>query len=100
MIAKAHAAGIKVYGGTILPFKGHSYYSVVREQIRKKVNEFILSKDSGFDGTIDFAAAIADSSDPEKMLKKYANDNLHPNPAGYKLMGQLVYDTVFKEGVN
>ena len=100
MIAKAHAAGIKVYGGTILPFKGHSYYSVVREQIRKKVNEFILSEDSGFDGTIDFATAIADSSDPEKMLKKYANDNLHPNPAGYKLMGQLVYDTVFKEGVN
>ena len=100
MIAKAHAAGIKVYGGTILPFKGHSYYSVVREQIRKKVNEFILSEDSGFDGTIDFATAIADSSDPEKMLKKYANDNLHPNPAGYKLMGQLVYDTIFKEGVN
>ena len=33
------------------------------------MNEFILSDDSGFDGTIDFAAAIADSSDPEKMLK-------------------------------
>lgn len=100
MIAKAHAAGIRVYCGTILPFKGHDYYSVVREQIRKKVNEFILSDDSGFDGTIDFAAAIADSSDPEKMLKKYANDNLHPNSAGYELMGQLVYDTVFKEEVN
>lgn len=99
MIAKAHAAGIKVYAGTILPFKGNSYYSELHEEIRQKVNTWILSGEAEFDGTIDFAKEMADSSDPQKLASKYNNDSLHPSAAGYRFMGELVFNTVFKEGV-
>lgn len=99
MIAKAHAAGIKVYAGTILPFKGNSYYSELHEEIRQKINEWILSDEADFDGVIDFARELADSSDPERLAAVYNNDSLHPSAAGYKFMGELVFNTVFKEGV-
>ena len=37
----AHAQGIKVYGATITPFNGNSYYSVDHEAARTTVNNFI-----------------------------------------------------------
>lgn len=100
MITKAHNKGIKVYMGTILPFKGNSYYSVnegaVREQIRQKVNQWIKSDAAGIDGVIDFATDMADPNDPEKMVSQYANDYLHPNASGYEKMGNFVYETLFE----
>lgn len=97
MIDVAHASGIKVYGGTILPFENNSYYSELHEQIRVKVNDWIKSEDSGLDGVIDFAAKIADPAKPSKMQDKYANDYLHPNAAGYAFLGEMIDLSIFTE---
>jgi lysophospholipase L1-like esterase len=91
MIAEAHAKGIKVYGGTITPFKGNNYYTADHEAARKKVNTWIRTS-GAFDAVIDFDKIIRDSANPEALQKKflYENDWLHPNAEGYKTMGSGV----------
>ncbi len=98
LIEKCHEKGIKVYGATIVPFGGNGYYSELHEKIRVKVNEFIMSDKSGFDGYIDFAAALADPADETRMAAEYNvsawNDWLHPGNAGYKKMGETAYEAL------
>lgn len=97
MIKKAHDKGIIVFGCTLTPFKGNSYYSDLHERIRLKVNEFVMSKDSGFDAYIDLSSAVASKDDPAKMDRKYVsvwNDYLHFNDSGYKFVGKTVYQAM------
>lgn len=99
-VTKAHAKGIKIYGATITPFKGNSYYSVLHEQMRQKLNDFIKNGNC-FDGYIDFDAAIRDTTDPEKIASQYYNgvnssDGLHPNAAGYKALGDCIDLALFE----
>ena len=92
---RCHKQGIKVIGVTITPFKGNGYYSELHEKIRKKVNEFVLSDDSGFDACIDMCKVVASGNDPDKMSISYVspwNDYLHFNHQGYKLIGKTVYE--------
>ena len=91
MIAEAHAKGIKVYGGTITPFKGNNYYTADHEAARKKVNTWIRTS-GAFDAVIDFDKIIRDSANPEALQSKflYENDWLHPNADGYKTMGSSI----------
>ncbi len=91
---RCHKQGIKVIGVTITPFKGNGYYSELHESIRKKVNEFVLSEDSGFDDCIDMCKVVASENDPDKMSSSYVsvwNDYLHFNHSGYKKVGETVY---------
>ncbi len=100
MIKKCHAKGIKVYGCTITPFKGNGYYSDLHEDIRIKVNKFIMSKDSGFDGYIDLASAVAETNDPKTIRRSYVsvwNDYLHFNDAGYKFVGKTIYEAIIDD---
>ena len=97
IIKKCHDAGIKVIGMTIPPNKGSGHYSTDKEKMRKKANDFILSKDSGFDYVIDISSVMASEDDPEKMDKKYLspwNDWLHFNEYGYKTIGYTVYNEI------
>ena len=91
MIAEAHAKGIKVYGGTITPFKGNKYYTPDHEAARTKVNTWIRTS-GAFDAVIDFDKIIRDSANPEALQSKYLyeNDWLHPNAEGYKTMGSSI----------
>ena len=91
MIAEAHAKGIKVYGGTITPFKGNKYHTPDHEAARKKVNTWIRTS-GAFDAVIDFDKIIRDPANPEALQSKflYENDWLHPNADGYKTMGSGV----------
>ncbi len=94
IIDRCHKQGIKVIGVTITPFKGNGYYSDLHEKIRKKVNKFVLSKDSGFDACIDMCELVASKADPDKMSVTYVspwNDYLHFNHQGYRLIGKTVY---------
>lgn len=95
MIDKCHEKGIRIYGGTILPMNGSGYYTEDREKIRLAVNDWIMNK-AGFDGAIDFAADIADPNDSSRIAPQYNNDSLHPSPAGYKRMGEFVYDRLLE----
>ncbi len=92
MIDQCHENGIRVYAGTITPVGGNDYYSELHDQIRNTVNDWIRSKGAKFDGVIDFDEAIRSADDPSKMDAQYSLDNLHPNPNGYKMMGELAYN--------
>ncbi len=97
LIAQAHAANIRIYGGTITPFKGHGYYSEAHEATRTEVNEWIRTSGS-FDAIIDFDQVIRDPADPEKLQVMYSNDWLHPNADGYKLLGESIDLNLFLGG--
>ncbi|WP_017382176.1 SGNH/GDSL hydrolase family protein [Paenisporosarcina sp. TG-14] len=96
IITSAHDQGLKIYGGTLTPFKGSGMYTSQGEKTRQEVNHWI--KNSGeFDGVIDFDKALRDPEDPEHFLSKYdAGDHLHPNDAGYKKMAETVNLSTFK----
>jgi lysophospholipase L1-like esterase len=90
IIAQAHAAGSKIFGGTLTPSKGAGYYSTAGEAKREAVNHWILTS-RAFDGVIDFAKVVADPSDPTMMAPQYdSGDHLHPNDAGYQAMANAI----------
>ena len=96
MVALAHAKNIKVFGGTILPFKGNGYYNEYSDQCRNTVNEWIRTGGK-FDAVIDFDAALRDPQDHAKLgVSTYQNDGLHLDEAGYKKMGELIDLKLFK----
>lgn len=90
LIARAHAHGLKVYGGTITPFIGSFYWAADSESDRKKVNEWIRTSGS-FDAVIDFDKALRDPAHPDQFLPAYdSGDHLHPSSAGYRAMAEAV----------
>ena len=95
MMRKAKARKMKVYLGTITPFKGAGYYSHFHEAARLYVNDWIRSQAKNADGILDFAKLLQDPNDDRRMKREYASgDWLHPNPAGYKAMGIYAADIV------
>ena len=95
MMKKAKARKMKVYLGTITPFKGAGYYTHFHEAARLYVNDWIRSQAKNVDGILDFAKLLQDPNDDRRMKREYAsNDWLHPNPTGYKVMGIYAADIV------
>ena len=95
MVKKAKARKMKVYLGTINPFKGAGYYTHFHEAARLYVNDWIRSQAKNVDGILDFAKLLQDPNDDRRMKREYAsNDWLHPNPTGYKAMGIYAADIV------
>lgn len=95
MVKKAKARKMKVYLGTITPFKGAGYYTHFHEAARLYVNDWIRSQVRNVDGILDFAKLLQDPNDDRRMKREYAsNDWLHPNPTGYKAMGIYAADIV------
>jgi lysophospholipase L1-like esterase len=95
MIAKAHAKSIRVYGATIMPFNGNSYYNQYSEQCRSLVNQWIRGRDN-FDACIDFDRVTRNPQDTTRLLiTTYQNDGLHPDAAGYKTMGESIDRILF-----
>jgi lysophospholipase L1-like esterase len=96
VIARAHAKGIAVYGATLTPFEGASYYSPEKEVVRQGVNNWIRSGDE-FDGVIDFDRVTRDPGHPTRFLPAYdSGDHLHPNDLGYQAMGNAVPLELFR----
>jgi len=90
MTEKAHSSGIKVYGATILPFKGSFYYTNFREAARRKVNEWIR-QNNYFDAIIDFDMIMRNPEDTLSLLPEtHTGDFLHPNEKGYRIMGESI----------
>ena len=95
MMKKAKARKMKVYLGTITPFKGAGYYTHFHEAARLYVNDWIRGQAKNVDGILDFAKLLQDPNDDRRMKREYAsNDWLHPNPTGYKAMGIYAADIV------
>jgi lysophospholipase L1-like esterase len=84
LIARAHAAGVKIIGGTILPFKNDTFgfYSPENESKRQAVNHWIRTS-GDYDAMVDLDKALRDPTDPQKLREAYdSGDHLHPNDAG------------------
>lgn len=95
-ISVAHERGLKVYGATITPFKGHYYYTRDHEIGRNMVNLWI--RESGaFDAVIDFDMLMHSPDDKEALRDDLQEDYLHPNAAGYKLMGRYAAHVISKQ---
>lgn len=93
---KAKEKGMRVYGGTIMPFKNSSFYSDTHEKARQQVNQWIRTA-AEYDGVIDFDKATLDPQNPEALQENLQSDWLHPNPAGYKVMGECAASVVKNE---
>ena len=90
IIARAHADGLRVIGGTLVPFGGAGYYSAQKETVRTALNAWIRTS-GAFDGVVDFDAALRDPADPSTMLAAYdSGDHLHPNAAGYQARANAI----------
>jgi lysophospholipase L1-like esterase len=90
MIMRAHAHGIAVIGCTLTPYHGAAYYTENGEAIRKAVNDWIRTS-GAFDGFVDLEAAVRDPDHPDTFLPADdPGDHLHPNDAGYKVMGDAI----------
>jgi lysophospholipase L1-like esterase len=96
IIAQAHARGLKIFGATILPYQGFGGWTQQGEAKRIAANNWIKTA-GNFDGVIDFAAAICDPANPQRMNPKYdSGDHLHPGPAGHEAMGNAVDLALFR----
>ncbi len=98
LIARAHAQGVRIYGGTILPFKGDTFgfYSPENEAARQQVNQWIRTSGE-YDGVIDFDRAMRDPADAERLRPAYdSGDHLHPNDAGMAAMAEAVPLRLFR----
>jgi lysophospholipase L1-like esterase len=94
--ARARARGLKVYAGTILPFRGAKYFSEDKEKIRLAVNAWIRGS-SAFDAVIDFENAVKDASRPDALNPRFdSGDHLHLSEAGYKAMAEAIPLGLFK----
>src|SRR3984885_12466722 len=92
MILRAHAHGLRIYGATITPYSGSSYYhpGQMSEADRQQVNTWIRAR-GHFDAVMDFDAVVRDPRHPDRLLPAYdCGDHLHPSPAGYKAMGDAI----------
>jgi lysophospholipase L1-like esterase len=90
IIRRAHARGIKVYGATLMPCEGSSYFTPGLEAARQEVNTWIRES-RRFDAVIDFDAASRDPQKPARLSAAVdGGDHLHPGGEGYELMARAV----------
>jgi len=90
VIAKAHLYGLKVIGGTLLPFYGVLTYSEPGEAIRQEVNTWIRH-DGAFDSVVDFDAVMRDPVNSKRLRPQYdSGDHIHPNDEGNRTMADAI----------
>ncbi|OEZ62663.1 SGNH/GDSL hydrolase family protein [Duganella sp. HH105] len=97
LIAQARARGVRIVGGTLLPFEGAlqgtpfaGYYTPAKDAVRGEVNQWI--RESGeFDEVADFDALLRDPRRPSRMQPRYdSGDHLHPGDAGYAAIAHSI----------
>jgi lysophospholipase L1-like esterase len=91
----AHARGIKVMGGTLMPMGGLWLHNAETEAMRQAVNEWIRTS-SKLDAVADFDAATRDPREPARLRAEFdSGDHIHPNDAGNAAMADAVDATTF-----
>lgn len=104
LIAIGHRHGIRMIGGTLLPFKGalkgtkfESYYSPEKDHLRRAINQWIRNSGS-FDQVVDFARILHEPGNPGKLAEEFdSGDNLHPGDLGNKRMAEALMEVLVQE---
>ena len=95
LVTQAHAAGIKVYGATLLPIGNSSKYTAANEATRQAVNSWIRAP-GHFDAVLDFEAVVKDpATSPLRIKSTWTCDYVHPNAAGYAALGNSIPTALF-----
>jgi lysophospholipase L1-like esterase len=95
LVSQAHAAGIKVYGATLLPIGNSTKYTAANEATRQAVNAWIRTP-GHFDAVLDFEAVVKDpATNPLRIKSSLTCDYIHPNAAGYLALGNSIPLTLF-----
>ena len=99
IIERAHAQGLTIFGGTILPLErdeeGGNGFNPTSEATREALNEWIRTS-GAYDGVIDFDAVMRDPARSSKLQEALqAGDWLHPNDAGYEKMAATIDLSLF-----
>lgn len=97
-VDKSHAAGLLIYGATILPFAGSGYGQNANAlEARNLINDWIANS-GRFDATIDFTPAVSAPGNDQQLREEFVfqNDFLHLNPAGLEAMGDAVDLSLFQ----
>ena len=104
LIKMAHASGVKIFAGTLMPFLGSNcvyggnFGLSQGEAVRESVNHWILTSHA-FDGVVDFARATASPYDAQYLNAAYnstggsacqVGDSLHPNDLGDEVMADAI----------
>jgi len=93
---RAKAAGLTVYGATIIPYENETYHpgawTPQGEAKRQAINEWMRVQGGDyFDALIDFDKAVRDPAHPTSMRADYdCGDHLHPSDNGYRHMGDAI----------
>lgn len=99
LIDRAHARGLRVFGGTVLPFEGDSNWTPEGEAKRQALNDWIR-KSGAYDAVLDFDRVVRDPARPTRMQAEFdSGDHLHPAPAGYRAMADSIDLNLFRPGV-
>ena len=99
LIARAHQAGLRAYGATVLPFKDDTlgFYNAENERKRSVLNRWIRASGE-YDAVIDFDRAVRDPADPLRLAAAFdSGDHLHPNDAGMAAMAAAIPLRLFRD---
>jgi len=100
LIARAHEKGIKIWGGTLMPYSGAAlppdsglklpFFTGAGEAKRQAVNQWIRTAHA-FDAVVDLDQVMHDPAHPDRLLPAFdSGDHLHPNDAGHKAMAASI----------
>ena len=98
MVERAHAHGITVIGGTIMPDGASDYYhpGKLDDANRERINDWIRAP-GHFDKVIDFAKITQDPAAPNRLAPRFdSGDGLHPGPQGYRAMADAIPLSLFE----
>ena len=87
MYQRAHAAGIRVVAGTIIPYNSATPDQNAR---MRDINDWIRAQGRADPGVIfvDTRAAVAAPGEPDKLVR--SPDGLHPDAVGYRKMADVI----------
>ena len=100
IIERAHALGLKAFGGTLFPLEGYpfpGFWTPELEAKRQAFNQWIRTS-GAYDAVIDFDQVLHDPAQPSRLLPAYdSGDHAHPNDDGYRAMADAIDLSLFRD---